>query len=303
MLSHSVNRYITLRRRFGYKLVQLNRLLLAFASFAEERGDTHICKSTALAWATSASTTGTRYVRLRAVAMFAGFLHAENQRHELIPDQVFPCPKGRLMPYIYSPEEIVRLTSAAKRLPLTYPLRRQTYATMFGLIASTGMRISEALSLKVTDVCKDGLLQIRHGKGGKARVIPLHKSTVAALKSYLSLRCMVATKNYHLFLSAHRRQISRNMAAYTFRRLTLLAGITETGTRPCRIHDLRHTFATRSLEQCRTDRRSVAAHFVALATYLGHADIAHTYWYLEATPELMTDISAAAEILVGGEAA
>ncbi len=303
MLSQSVGRYITLRRHFGYKLIQLNQLLLGFAQFAEERGETHIRRGTALAWATVASTTGTRYVRLQAVVMFARFLHAEDPRHEVPPHQIFPSPQTRLMPYIYSQEEITRLMSAAGRLARTYPLRRQTYATLFGLIAATGMRISEALSLKLNDVCEDGLLQIRYGKCGKARAIPLHETTLKALNSYLLLRRTIATTDNHLFLSAHGRRISRSMADYTFRRVALLAGITETGTRPCRIHDLRHTFATRSLEQCPTDRKNVAAHFVALATYLGHADIAHTYWYLEATPELMTDISAAAEVLVGREVA
>lgn len=303
MLSQSVGRYITLRRHFGYKLLQLNRLLLGFAQFAEERGESHICRVTAIAWATAASTTGTRYVRLQAVVMFARFLHAEDPRHEIPPHQIFPCPHTRLMPYIYSTGEIAQLISATGRLARTYPLRRQTYATLFGLVAATGMRISEALSLRLNDVCKDGILQIRYGKCGKARAIPLHETTIKALNSYLLLRRTVATTDDHLFLSAHAGRISRNMANYTFRRIALLAGMTKTGTRPCRIHDLRHTFATRSLEQCPTDRKNVAAHFVALATYLGHADIAHTYWYLEATPELMTDISAAAEVLVCREVA
>ncbi len=102
--------------------------------------------------------------------------------------------------------------------------------------------------------------------------------------------------------SHHRRsRISVSTADYTFRRVLRLAGIATTGARACRIHDLRHTFATRALQRCSTRRETVARHFVALATYMGHSEIAHTYWYLEATPELMADIAAAGEALLAGE--
>lgn len=161
--------------------------------------------------------------------------------------------------------------------------------------------LSEALNIRLSDVQSDGVLLIRRGKGGKSRLIPLHPTAATALNAYLGSRLSLPTSDDHLFLSAGMRAISQSMANYTFRRLAFHAGITQTGTRPCRIHDLRHTFATRSLEKCPTRREDVAAHFVALATYLGHVDITHTYWYLEATPELMTDIAASAEALVGKE--
>lgn len=303
MLMASVKRYIALRRELGYGLLQADRLLTAYAEFAERQGDTHVSVSTAVAWATAASTPGTRYVRLNAVVLLARYLHAEDARHEIPPARLFPPPQGRLMPYIYSAEELSRIVAAAAKLPRTYPLRRTTYATLFGLIASTGLRISEALNIRLSDVQPDGVLLIRKGKGGKSRLIPLHSTVVAALKDYLASRLSFPTVDDHLFVSARTRRISRSMASYTFRRLVLHAGITHTGTRPCRIHDLRHTFATRSLERCPTRREDVAAHFVALATYLGHVDITHTYWYLEATPELMTDIAASAEALVCKEVA
>lgn len=303
MLVAAVTRYIMLRRRLGYGMLQTNRLLLAFAEFASGRGQTHILTATAIAWATAASTPGTRYVRLQAVERFARFLHAEDPKNEIPPSGLFPPPSGRLTPYIYSTDELQRIVGASRKLHRTYPLRRETYVTLFGLIASTGMRISEALSLRVNDFQTDGVLVIRRSKGGKGRLIPLHHTAASVLSSYLSLRLALPVTDDHLFLSAGGRAISRSMADYTFRRVALLAGITQTSTRPCRIHDMRHTFATRSLEQCPARREDVAAHFVALATYLGHADIAHTYWYLEATPELMIDIASAAEAFVGGEAA
>jgi integrase/recombinase XerD len=303
MLMTCVKRYIALRRKLGYGLLQTDRLLKAYAQFAKCQGDTHIRISTAVAWATAASTPGTRYVRLNAVVLLARYLHAEDAGHEIPPSRLFPPPQGRLMPYIYSADELSRIVAAAAKLPRTYALRRATYATLFGLIASTGLRISEALDIRMSDVQPDGVLLIRRGKGGKSRLIPLHPTAATALNAYLDSRLMVSTADDHLFLSAGMRAISRSMANYTFRRLAFHAGITQTGTRPCRIHDLRHTFATRSLEKCPTRREDVAAHFVALATYLGHVDITHTYWYLEATPELMTDIAASAEALVDKEAA
>jgi integrase len=112
----------------------------------------------------------------------------------------------------------------------------------------------------------------------------------------------MAVSDDHLFLSASNTRPSVSMADYTFRRILKLAGVAPGRHRGPRIHDLRHTFATRALERCPGERRAVARHFVALSTYLGHVDIKQTYWYLQATPELMTDIAAAAEALAAGGA-
>ena len=303
MLTASVERYICLRQSLGVRFLEVSRLLRAYATFATDRGDTHVQVSAAIAWATAASTPGTRYVRLQAVVHLARFLHAEDPRHEVPPSHLFPAPKGRLLPYIYSPNEIAQLIAAARRLARTYPIRRETYATIFGLVGATGMRISEALNLRIDDLRPDGVLMIRKAKGGKSRLIPLHQTVLEALDRYLTLRCNLPVSSDLLFLSRKARKIARSTVNQTFRRIVLLAGLPHRGTRPCRIHDLRHTFATRSLERCPTDRESVARHFVALATYLGHADITHTYWYLEATPELMTHIADAAEALICKEGA
>lgn len=132
-------------------------------------------------------------------------------------------------------------------------------------------------------------------------MIPLHPTTAKAFDRYLKRRRQVAVEDDHVFLSAGNRRISCRTADYTFRRIVRLASIAPSRKRPPRIHDLRHAFATRALEQCATNCGAVGRHFVALATYMGHADIAHTYWYLEATPELMNGIAAAAETLVARE--
>jgi len=301
MLIAHVERYISLRQTLGYKLDGLARNLRGFAKFAAHRGEAHVRVSTAEDWAAGASSPFVRHIRVRDVARLARFLHAEDPKHQ-IPSDLFHLPLHRRLPYIYAPQEIVQLMEAARRLRESYPLRRQVYATMIGLMAATGLRISEALNLHLHDVLPNGILQIRETKFGKSRLVPLHPTAASALDDYLEDRRRLAVTDDHVFLSAGNRRIHRSLAWYTFDRIRKLAGIPPTPSRRPRIHDLRHTFATRVLEQCSTQREAVARHFVALATYLGHTDIAHTYWYLEATPELLAGIAAAGQALFTQEA-
>ncbi len=300
MLTAHVERYTALRQALGFALRRTVRRLRAFAEFAEAMGDTHVRAAAAVDWASQAASPGERHIRLRDVAGLARFLHAEDVAHE-VPPLVFRAPRHRCPPYIYTPEQLAQIVAAASHLRETYPLRRRTYATLLGLIAATGLRLSEALNLRLGDVLPDGVLRIQRTKFGKSRLVPLHPITQAAFANYLDDRRQLATVDDHVFLSAGGRRISVSTADYTFRRVLWLAEIATTGARACRIHDLRHTFATRALQRCSTRRETVARHFVALATYMGHSEIAHTYWYLEATPELMANIAAAGEALLAGE--
>jgi integrase len=300
MLIAQVERYVSLRQTLGYKLHELSVSLRAFAAFAASRGDTHIRASTAMEWATKASSPNARYIRLRNVVRLARFLRAEDTTHE-VPPNPYHATTRRRPPYIYTPKEIKQLLGAATQLRKTYPLRRRIYGTLLGLIAATGLRISEALDLRLCDLLPEGVLQIRRTKFGKSRLIPLHPTAANALDRYIELRRGLAVTDDHVFLSAGNQRIAPSTVDNTFCRIRQLAGIAPSRTRPPRIHDIRHTFATRALQQCSTRREAVARHFVALATYMGHKDIANTYWYLEATPELMTGISAAAEALITGE--
>jgi integrase/recombinase XerD len=300
MLIAHAERYLALRQALGFKLREVSMNIRAFARFATARGDTYVRASTAADWATEGSSPNVRYIRLRDVVQFGRFLHAENPAHE-VPANFLHFTKRRRLPYIYAPEELAQLLGAVSRLRLTYPLRREVYATMLGLIAATGLRVSEALDLRLGDVMPDGILQIRHAKFGKRRQIPLHPTAANALNRYLEARCRLAITDDHLFLSAGGRRIASSTVGSTFHQVTRLAGIAREGTRQPRLVDLRHSFATRALEQCSTRREAVARHFVALATYMGHSDIANTYWYLEATPELLTDIAAQAEALIARE--
>jgi integrase len=300
MLIAQVERYISFRKTLGYKLREISRHLRGFAAFAANRDETRVRTSTAMEWATEAPSPYARYLRLRDVVHLARFLHAEDPIHE-VPCNPFHALKHRPLPYIYAPNEIVQLVGAASHLRESYPFRRQVYGTLLGLIAATGLRISEALNLRLNDVLANGILQIRHTKFGKSRLVPLHPTAVDAFERYLETRRRLAVTDDHVFLSAGNERIASSTVEYTFRRICRLAGIAPARPRPPRIHDLRHTFATRALEQCSTRREAVARHFVALSTYLGHTDIAHTYWYLEATTELMTGIATAAEALIAGE--
>lgn len=300
MLMDDIERYVALRRSLGFKLEKPSRHLRSFARFAAERGERHIHAATAVAWATAAPTPEARHRWLGYVVRLARFLRAEDPAHEMPPASLFATPKVRPVPYIYARDELARILETAGQLrrQKPNPMRRQLYVMLFGLIAATGLRVSEALRLRLGDVLPGGVLHIRETKFNKSRLVPLHKSVVEALERYLDIRRRFAGSDDHLFLSMKGTALAYTTVNCTFRRILQLANIAPGRRRRPRIHDLRHSFATRVLEQCGTDRDAVARHFVALATYMGHADIAHTYWYLQATPELMTDIAAAAEALI-----
>lgn len=302
MLSNDVHRYITLRRALGYKLVKAERHLRAFARFTAVRDEPHIRTASVLAWLESAARTpGGRERRLKNLILFAQFLHTEDSRHEIPSADLAQRRQTRPMPYIYSADEIAHILDAAGdlRLQKPNPLRREIYVMLFGLIAATGLRISEALALKINDIQPEGVLHIRDTKFRKSRLVPLHGTVLEALQRYLDVRRQRAGASDWLFPSVQHRRMSSRVVNYTFSCILHRAQIAPERRLQPRIHDLRHTFATRVLVQCGAERGVVARHFVALSTYLGHADIRNTYWYLEATPEMMTDIASAAEMLVG----
>jgi integrase/recombinase XerD len=306
MLINDIERYIALRRSLGFKLEKTGRHLLAFARHAMEKGDSHIRIARAMAWAAETSSTpGGRYRLLQEIALLARFLHAEDPAHEIPQHHLFYQSQSRPAPYIYTLEELRRMLDVAANLRLQRPspLRRYVYVMLFGLLASTGLRISEALNLRLGDLLSGGVLHIRQTKFNKSRLVPMHPSVVKAFEAYLHVRRRVAGIDDHVFLSVGGKPLSFSTATATFQVILRKAGVGQSRLRRPRIHDLRHTFATRVLEQCATQRESVARDFVALSTYLGHGHIKHTYWYLQATPELMGDIAEAAESLVIGEVA
>jgi integrase len=235
------------------------------------------------------------------VRRFALAMHAENPQHEVPPrDCVGHATIVRKSPYIYTADEIDRIMHTAGQMPAKGFIAPATLTTLLGLLASTGLRISEALSPECSDVGDDGLI-IRKSKHGKSRLIPLHETTQAALERYLSERARRAVYTQAVFVSSNGQALMYHVIRDTFRRLMVRAGLRPkfSGTGP-RMHDLRHTFAVRSLEQWRPNRQAVAQHMIALSTYLGHANVTHTYWYLEATPIIMRGIATAGEAMHQG---
>ncbi|MFZ0017078.1 MAG: tyrosine-type recombinase/integrase, partial [Acetobacteraceae bacterium] len=202
---------------------------------------------------------------------------------------------------IYSAAEIHHLIEAALRLRPKGGLRSRTYATLIALLSATGLRISEALKLTVADVTRDGLL-IRETKFRKTRLVPLHDTAVAGLQRYLARRRPCSETDL-VFVDAGGLPLRYIAVKETFDRLVGRAGIVPVAKRRPRLHDLRHTFAVRALQGSPVDRSRTGAHMVALATYMGHVNIYATYWYLEATADLMRDVAAAGEgfIAEGGQ--
>ena len=165
------------------------------------------------------------------------------------------------------------------------------------------MRVSEAISLRLGDVTDDGLI-IAQTKFKKSRLLPLHFTTRQALDHYLAVRITQPTQSDALFISHQRTPPAYPTVVTVFLQVARAIGLRgEPGSRGARIHDLRHTFAVRSLEQCAHDGQAVARHITALSTYLGHAHVTDTYWYLQATPELMVHMAAAGEASHRGEPA
>jgi integrase len=195
---------------------------------------------------------------------------------------------------------VQRLLHAAAQLTPSGSIRPATYTTLFSLITATGLRISEALKLQLPDMTNDGLL-IRETKFQKNRLVPVHESTRQGLQHYLAIRQGTKTASSTIFISPRGVALPYSTVIRTFLCLVRSLGLREgPGVSGCRIHDLRHTFAVRSLEQCQGDRQAVARHIVALSTYLGHAHVSDTYWYLQATNTLLTDVASVCEALHQG---
>ena len=298
MLSAAVERYVALHRATGYRFTSESDLLRLFARHAKLRGDEFVRSQTALEWAAEAhSSAGARRQRLHVVRRFARRMCAEDPRHEMPPPDAFGPVPPRRTPYIFAPGAICSLLDRAAELGPIGSLRPRTYATLLGLLASTGLRISEALALQLQDITDAGLV-IRFSKFRKSRLVPLPDTTRRALLAYLDARKRCAGTDAALFLSEHRTRLPYSTVNAIFLSLVRAIGIHPgPGKRGPRIHDLRHTFAVRSLEQCAGDRQDVARHMLALSTYLGHARLAHTYWYLQATPQLLADVATQTESL------
>jgi site-specific recombinase XerD len=300
MLMAAVENYLAVRRRTGYQLKAAEHYLRSFAVFAMARGDQFIATHTAVDWAGAGVCEAQRQYRLGIVTCFAQFMHVEDARHEIPPEGVFCGRRQRPRPYIFSDEEIQQLIMQARRLGPAGTLRPQTYSTLFGLLAVTGMRVAEVRALRLDDITPDGLV-VRAGKFRKSRLIPLHETTEQALEQYLDRRRHIAGHDPHLFVSRRGGGLSHTVVAETFHELLHSCGIPAAPRTPRpRLMDLRHSFAVKVLLACPEERDQVGRQMLALTTYLGHAKVDSTYWYLESVPQLMTDIARRCEAFIDG---
>jgi integrase len=295
MLIQAVESYLAVRRAAGFDLKSQGSTLKSFARFSDAKGKHHVCCETAIEWAGSARSVSRRTRRLGEVIRFARYIHAEDPLHQ-IPPPVFGSERYyRPVPFIFSPDDIQRLLQAASQLGPHDSLRGHTYHTFFGLLACTGLRVSEAIRLRLEDITPDGLV-IRHSKFHKSRLIPLHETAQSALQRYLQIRAPYAPFDDHVFVSLRRKPIRISDAEIAFRTTVNKIGLPfGPGLPRPKLHSLRHTFAVRTLETCPDGRDRITKHMLALSTYLGHSSVAFTYWCLEATPDLMKNIMLACE--------
>jgi len=295
LLQKALNDYIAIRRSLGFQLRLPASCLRSFVAFLQCKGASHITTELALRWATEPASAqpSTWAGRLGMVRRFAVWHSAMDPRTEIPPEGILCERYRRKAPYIYNDEEIDRLLRRAQRLPSSKGLRANTFTTLFGLLAVTGMRVNEALSLDRQDVDLDlGILHIRRTKFGKSRYVPVHQSTVDALKKYAAARERIfpAPPTPAFFLSERGRRITEWMARYTFAKLSQQIGLRASAKghgRGPRIHDMRHRFAAYTLINWYRAGLDVERELPKLATYLGHVHVNDTYWYLEAVPELL----------------
>lgn len=291
MLMTGIDTWLATRRASGFTLAGYERHLHQFAEFAAARGDDHVRVETAVAWASEKTTPGQRNRHYQRIVQLARYLHAEDPRHEIPPNYHFPGKRQRPVPYIYTPDEARRLVEAASQLGPVGSSRPRTVSTMLALLFATGLRISEALAVRMADVTPDGLV-IRKTKFGKTRLVPLHPSAQNGLDHYLHYRRAMAGKDDPVFVSLEGTRLSYGAFRKAWRAVLSRADLLpKSGGRRPRIHDIRHTFAVRALESAPDRRNRVARHMLAVSTYLGHSCVADTYWYFQATPTLMAQVA------------
>lgn len=290
-LGRALTEYLSLRRSLGYKLDRTEKLLRQFIAYLEAEGTQVVTIENALAWACLPENGDSSWWthRLSAVRGFATYLHSLDATTEVPPSDLLPWRPHRASPYLYSDEDIAALIRAASML--RWPLRVATYQTLIGLLATTGMRVGEAIGLNQDDLDVDrGLLVIRLAKFNKTRELPLHPTTLAALRHYLvhRERHQPPARTAALFISPAGTRLLYCNVQWTFQRLVRQAGL-EPRAASCRprIHDLRHSFAVRTLLDAYREGYDAQQRLTLLSTYLGHVNPAATYWYLSAAPELL----------------
>ncbi len=284
-----VEDYLRLRRALGFKLEREEQLLSQFMGCLDAADTTRITSELAIAWARQPIHAQPNHwaKRLGVVRRFAAYLQTVEPATEVPPPGVFPARRRRPTPYLWSQAEICQLLEGARQL--RPPLRGATHEALFGLLATSGMRVGEAVALQRGEVDLDtGVITIHQAKFERWRLLPLHASTTEALRRYVVERdrlCPLPRSNV-FFISSTGAPLDRSGVGKTLRKITTAMG-TRTATTHPRVHDLRHSLAVRTLTEWQRSGVSIDERIAVLATYLGHVSPADTYWYLSASPELM----------------
>ncbi len=291
-LREHAQEYLRARRALGVKLERHGRLLPELVDYLEAAGASTITSELAISWARLPTGAHPRHwaARLSIARGFAAYLQTIDPSTEIPPAGVFAVRYQRPTPYLWSDQDIRRLCEAARALHP--PLKAASYESLFGLLAVTGMRLGEAIALEPDDVDLDnGVITIRKqtAKLERARLVPLHPTTVHALERYANTRARLCPKprSNTFFLSSIGTSLDRSAVAKTLRTLTSSLGLRTDTVHP-HAHELRHSFAVSTLLDWQRSGAVVDERIAVLSTYLGHVSPAETYWYLSATPELMS---------------
>jgi integrase len=302
-LRAAVEDYLAIRRKLGFSLKLAGRLLPDFVEYVQCCGAPHVTTAVALAWATQPTEAHPVWWRQRLgiVRGFARHLKTIDASTEVPPTDLLPAHRSRRTPFLYSDAEIAGLLGAARLL--SPEIRAVTYETFIGLLSVTGLRLGEAIGLDRSDVdLAEGIIEIRHAKLDKPREVCLHDSTVDALRVYAGMRDLHWTSpdSPSFFVSARGMRLGQSIVHRTFAQLVGRAGLSARGERCSpRLHDLRHSFAVRTLLGWYRAGVDVDVKLPLLSTFLGHVDPAATYWYLQAAPELLCVVSQSLEVVLG----
>ena len=292
-LTKAIQDYLALRRNLGFKLRDAGLALAKFSSFMEQQNAECITMQLALEWAQQPSNAQPALwaQRLSYVRCFARHHSASDSKTEVPAPGLLPFRAARAHPYLYSLEEVRRLLEAALQLSPGMELRRWTFHALLGLLSVAGLRVGEALRLKLDDVDLDsGVLTVRGTKFGKSRLVPIHASTRDILAGYRARRasllndCVAA----HFFVTRTGHQLDGGDVRRTFYHLSRQVGLRGMNdSHGPRLHDFRHRFAVETLLGWYRSGQDVERRLPVLSTYLGHVRVSDTYWYLSAHPALM----------------
>ena len=290
-LSDAARDYLRLRNSLGHELAEYHRELPRFVAVLDAAGLPTVTVAAALSWAQGPDVDPASSVAPRRMTIprgFARYMAGIDARTEVPPPGLISGRRRWRPPFIYGPDDIAMLMAQARRL--RQPMPAATHETLIGLLAASGVRVGEAIRLDRGDIdwaC--GVLAIRESKFGKSRRVPVLESTLTALDRYARVRdqfCFRTTSS-SFFVSMTGTRVIYRIVQQTFRRLCDSAGIGADAASPPRIHDLRHSFAVRTLLDWYRSGADVEAQLPTLSTYLGHRDPRSTYWYLSAAPELL----------------